>query len=207
MRTCTICEVPQDDSQFKVKRNGKVNANCQTCINKIKAYYQENKEKKLKYQLDRYYTKAKDYTNQYGKKWRKNNPGYHREYTKQYHKKMYGVDARYTAIFNARKRTRTFLKRKDQDSYSDELGCTVAQLKQHLEQFFGPGMTWSNRGKRGWEVDHHFPLSKAYDAGPDAFKKALNYKNLRPRWWTDNAAKLSSIPGEYKSVDDFLRSW
>ena len=36
------------------------------------------------------------------------------------------------------------------------VGCTIDELKQHLESKFKKGMSWNNYGK--WHVDHVVPV-------------------------------------------------
>lgn len=79
------------------------------------------------------------------------------------------------ASVNAVKRGRTF----------DLLGYTPAQLRDHLEKQFLPGMTWENRSL--WQVDHIVPISTAKC---EADVIALNQlANLRPLWSADNNEK------------------
>jgi len=40
------------------------------------------------------------------------------------------------------------------------LGYSVFDLMRHLEDLFQFGMSWSNYGKGGWEIDHIIPLSR-----------------------------------------------
>lgn len=69
------------------------------------------------------------------------------------------------------------------------LGCTVSQLRAHLEKQFKPGMTWDNYGLRGWHIDHIIPLA-ALDLTDDGnMRKVLHYTNLQPLWWRENISK------------------
>lgn len=73
------------------------------------------------------------------------------------------------------------------------LGCSIVDLKQHLESQFKPDMSWSNYGYRGWHIDHiipcsHFDLSKRENQF-----KCFHYTNLQPLWWTDNLSKHNRL--------------
>lgn len=72
------------------------------------------------------------------------------------------------------------------------VGCTVAQLRRHLERQFAPGMTWQNHGE--WHIDHITPLA-AFDfaAFPAQIKQAEHYTNLRPMWARDNLSKSDTL--------------
>lgn len=70
-----------------------------------------------------------------------------------------------------------------------DLGCTIDQLKQHLESQFLPGMTWDNWGKEGWHIDHIRPLASFDLTDREQFLQACNFTNLQPLWAKDNLTK------------------
>lgn len=72
-----------------------------------------------------------------------------------------------------------------------DLGCSIEQLKIHLESKFKPGMNWANHGVFGWHIDHIKPLSKFDLTDRAQFLEACNYINLQPLWWYDNLDKGS----------------
>jgi len=76
-----------------------------------------------------------------------------------------------------------------------DLGCSVSELKIHLENQFLKGMTWANYGfGRGrWCIDHIFPLAKTRLIDQAAFRRACHYSNLRPLWFIDNIRKGANI--------------
>jgi hypothetical protein len=71
------------------------------------------------------------------------------------------------------------LRNPNSESYCKIIGCTVQELKEHLEKHFHSGMTWENRSVL-WQVNHVKPLREAYDQGEEAFTEAQHYENLRP---------------------------
>jgi hypothetical protein len=75
------------------------------------------------------------------------------------------------------------------------LGCTLDELKVHLESQFTDGMTWDNYGfgKDKWTVDHILPLSSFDLVQPEQQLKANHYTNLQPMWCFDNIAKGNKI--------------
>lgn len=65
---------------------------------------------------------------------------------------------------------------------------TLAELRQHLEKQFKPGMTWENYG-RVWHVDHKKPRSKC-----DTFEEAWRLQNLQPLFARENIIKSDHWP-------------
>jgi len=76
------------------------------------------------------------------------------------------------------------------------IGCTANELKAHLESLFLPGMTWSNRGRHGWHIDHIIPLSRFDLADPAQQASAFHYTNLQPLWAVDNLKKSNKVAGQ-----------
>jgi hypothetical protein len=69
------------------------------------------------------------------------------------------------------------------------LGCSLDELKRHLESQFERGMSWSNYGTHGWQIDHVVPLASSND-----YHKRLelhHYRNLKPLWAKQNQIKGS----------------
>lgn len=73
------------------------------------------------------------------------------------------------------------------------LGCSIEDLKKHLESQFQPGMTWDNYGLQGWHIDHIIPLSSFNLADANQFNEACHYTNLQPLWAKDNIKKSNNI--------------
>lgn len=73
-----------------------------------------------------------------------------------------------------------------------DLGCTMGELKSHLEAQFIPGMCWGNYGS-GWHVDHVLPIASFDLTKVAEIKKACHYMNLQPLWARENLCKGSKI--------------
>jgi hypothetical protein len=125
------------------------------------------------------------------RKRRAENPAAVRQYNKDYYRRRKS-DPRYSLPKRLRCRLRMYLQGRSNDvSAVRHLGCTVADLRLHIESQFQPGMTWDNwgRGAGRWHVDHVVPLTAAA-AGDDAALASLcHYTNLRPMWGADNIRK------------------
>lgn len=72
------------------------------------------------------------------------------------------------------------------------LGCSIVELKTHLEAKFTEGMSWENYGE--WHVDHIIPCASFENLGtcPKQQRKCFHYSNLQPLWAEDNRQKYSN---------------
>jgi len=70
-----------------------------------------------------------------------------------------------------------------------DLGCTIEELRKHLEDQFQEGMTWDNYGLKGWHIDHIKPLASFNLEDEEELLKACHYSNLQPLWAKDNLSK------------------
>ena len=70
-----------------------------------------------------------------------------------------------------------------------DLGCSIPELKEHLEKQFHPGMSWENHSLKGWHIDHIIPLDSFDLEDRQQFLEANHYTNLQPLWWKDNLTK------------------
>lgn len=83
------------------------------------------------------------------------------------------------------------------------LGCSIEELKQHLEQQFESGMTWDNYGE--WHIDHIIPCSYFDLTDPEQQRICFNYRNLQPLWARDNSAKQAKVPDNVEELVEFLK--
>lgn len=95
-------------------------------------------------------------------------------------------------IHNMRSRLNQFIKQKHNKTV-DLLGCSVPELKKHLESQFQPGMTWDNYGRTGWHIDHIKPLSSFDLTDLEQLTEACKYTNLQPLWAKDNIQKSNKL--------------
>ena len=67
------------------------------------------------------------------------------------------------------------------------LGCSIEELKRHLQLQFRPGMSWDNYGE--WHIDHKRPCASFDLADPEQQRACFNFSNLQPLWAVDNMRK------------------
>ncbi len=108
-----------------------------------------------------------------------------------YTKKRKAVDPCFKLAVNLRSRMYRVLRGINKvGSAVRDLGCSLSELREHLEQQFHPGMSWDNYGSV-WEVDHILPLAnyKLDDRG--TYRRLAHYTNLQPLLISENRAKLN----------------
>ena len=67
------------------------------------------------------------------------------------------------------------------------IGCSIPQLRKHLEQQFQDGMTWDNHGD--WHIDHIKPCAAFDLTNEDEQRQCFHYSNLQPLWAKENMTK------------------
>lgn len=81
-------------------------------------------------------------------------------------------------------------------------GCSIAFLRQYLEERFTDGMSWANygRGHGKWNIDHIIPVSSFNLTLEDQQRKCFHYSNLQPLWFMDNMRKGTTMPQSVSSL-------
>lgn len=140
-------------------------------------YYLKNREKDLQKAKLRYIEKRDEIREQ------------HRDYynrTKkqklEYEKNKRSTDINFKLTKNLRSRVRVVMRSKKvgkRNKTHELIGCTVSELKDHLESKFLPTMSWENYGKL-WHIDHIIPCNSFDLTIEEQQKKCFNYKNLQP---------------------------
>ncbi len=164
------------------------NANREYSSEKSKEYRQnailKNPEKELNRSKKRWADNKEDMSKKH-KEWAEKNREYLREKAKRrYHTKK--DDITFKLRHTLRTRINKYITSKSGSHVSD-LGCSIPELKAHLESQFQDGMTWENHGD--WHIDHIRPLASFDLSDRDQFLTACNYKNLQPLWAVDNIRK------------------
>lgn len=163
-----------------------------------------------KCQIDRSAKRVKEHSMEsaaHAKRWREKNPEKHKEavwswqernrvklneYRRKYEKSRKEKDPEFKLVLAIRSRFRSaFARGCKKGSAVKMLGCTMTELRAHLEAKFHPGMTWENYGE--WHIDHIRPLA-SFDLGdPEQAKVACHYTNLQPLWAVENLQKGARI--------------
>jgi hypothetical protein len=205
-KQCGDCKLTLDVSMFH-RRGAIFKSDCKNCRSlKAKKFYRmpgvkENQYKKQRLRLSNpdirqkrlEYQRAKNKEFELSGKAliRRQDPKY-KDMVRKIHSRRLKTDIQYKLKNTIYKRISDCIKDishlRTRDSVKF-LGCSILELKEHLESKFQPGMTWENHGLKGWHVDHIMPISKFDLTNVDEFKKVCHYTNLQPLWASDNIRK------------------
>jgi hypothetical protein len=168
-------------------------------INKEKIHKQQNLYSKIHKNRRREYQKYYNQThkNEIARKYiiyRNKNRLRIQKYQKKYFKNKMKIDINFKISFNLRRRIRSAIKAKHiSQKIMCLLGCSIEQLKQHLQSQFKQGMTWENYGFYGWHIDHKIPCASFDLSKPSEQRKCFNFTNLQPLWMKENISKGNKI--------------
>jgi len=209
MKVCTRCNKEKELNLFvtrKISSDGYA-SQCKEChsliykgknkykdINKFKEYQKQyrlkNKDKLTKY-TNEWYLENKERLLSYQKKYREKNNVNINLQKKVYRKNRLENDDLYKFKQNIRNRMSQAFRKTSWKKDGSELliGCSFNIAKEHIENNFKLGMSWSNHGE--WHIDHIIPLSSAKTK--DELIKLCHYTNLQPLWAIDNLSKGNKL--------------
>ncbi len=121
-----------------------------------------------------------------------------RKYKRQYNAERKKTDPAFRAMCDIRSRLRharerRHLTRTDLKT-SEMLGCTWKEFADFIESQFDERMTWENKGRYTWHLDHVIPLAYFDLSKPDEEKVASNVLNHQPMWHDENMKKGATMP-------------
>lgn len=94
--------------------------------------------------------------------------------------------------------------------YDGNIGCSLKELREHLESKMLTGMTWENYGnhKNQWSIDHIKPIDSFDLEQPDQIAAANHFSNLQPLWNSQNIRKFNHYdpdhPMGWHGLNDLL---
>lgn len=202
-KTCTKCHKEKGISLFSKAKTGKfgVRGDCKDCRNE---HYNQNREKFAKQKRDynrqnkqKVLAQRKAYVERHKEDVYARNREYQQRNKKilnnkrgLYIKSRIATDISFKIERILRARILHALKGKNKSKKTLKLfGCTIEELKQHLESQFQEGMNWNNHGFYGWHIDHIKPCASFDLSKPEEQKKCFHYTNLQPLWMKDNLKK------------------
>lgn len=143
---------------------------------------------------------GKEYNRIQAKKYRQTEKG--KEHVRTYNNEKFKQDIDFKIAKLLRNRILRVLKGNIKSGHTlNLLGCSIDELKAHLEMQFEPGMTWENQGgKDGWQIDHIIPCAKFNLSIPECQRICFNYRNLQPMWAKENNIKKDSLPNGWEEL-------
>lgn len=113
-----------------------------------------------------------------------------KEYHRKYHEDRSENDVAFRITGTLRSRVRAAIINqggKKSIKTMQLVGCSVPQLRKHLESQFTDGMTWDNHGE--WHIDHIKPCAAFDLSNEDEQLQCFHYSNVQPLWADDNLKK------------------
>lgn len=205
-KICKKCNCEKNINQFQIRSdNHKRRHICIECRkNQTKKYYlkerrkilikqakyrKENKEK-CRETYKKHYLKNKDNINYKNNQYRLKNKDWFNKYWVRRRKNDIGL----RILHALRSRLNHALKGQTKSKHTQYLlGCSVDELKSHIQSQFQSGMTWGNYGLNGWTIDHIIPCDSFNLINEDEQKKCFHYSNLQPLWQKDNRKKWNKL--------------
>lgn len=176
--------------------------------NYARDYYLKNKEKLDKHRLE-WRLKNPDKMRNLYEKHREKNLQHHKEYyqrTKaqrvahQLNKRKQCPEVKIRHNLQSRMLTAIKLNGSRKNTGTTTLlGCSIQELKLHIESKFQHGMSWLNYGvyrlgeDMTWHIDHIIPCAAFDLTDPEQQKKCFHYTNLQPLWAVDNIVKGDKV--------------
>jgi hypothetical protein len=115
-----------------------------------------------------------------------------KEKVKERKKKRMEFDINYRMRYKLRRRIANALRHVSADKHfktMELIGCTVQEVRAHIESLWLPGMNWDNHSTHGWHIDHILPCAAFNLSDPEQQKRCFHYTNLQPLWARDNLSK------------------
>jgi len=169
-KVCTKCKEEKSVGEFSKDKSSRAGLRyvCKACASEYnRKWHEENKEKRCEYQ---------------------------REYQRKWDKGGSPAAKRRRISNNLRARVNRVLKGNFKSAATLELlGCSIEELKQHIEAQFTEGMTWDSWSFDGWHIDHIRPCASFDLSDPEQQKACFHYTNLQPLWSEDNMLKSDKI--------------
>ncbi len=209
MKICSKCKINKNLTKFYKDKytKDKHTSVCKICQKKYNKTYIANNSEKMKDARKEYYLKNKEHNAIKCKKWREEYPEYCIEYNKKYRKenlKYFAEDQRKRRIndenvkLSGRLRSRIRRVLKQSGTYKNNttlelFGCSLDELKKHIELQFTENMSWKELFKGEIHIDHILPCASFNLTDPEQQKACFHYSNLQPLWAKDNLSKGAKV--------------
>lgn len=214
-KRCGRCRTLKAIDQYLVTKKG-IESYCNDCRKQAKREsYRRNKvsilAKQKQFKIDnpdivkerrrKEKSKHKDRYRERSREWSKKNPEKRKEILKrsrercrgqirEYERNKRATDLNFKLRQNMRARVKLALKAQravKAKGTCELIGCTIQELRSHLESQFQHGMTWNNYGT--WHIDHIKPLALFDLTDATQQLQAFHWSNMQPLWAHENLLK------------------
>jgi len=197
-KICTLCKINKKLEEYSLDKRmacGRTSG-CRECLAYKSKMYKRNKHNfipkpiKQNNNVESYYKKNRDKLLKKQEQYRSDpkNKEKRKKYIRTYQQKQ-RLNKSYKIKDNISRRIRSAINGKKNHKTIELLGCSIKQLKIHLEKQFKNGMSWDNYGLYGWHIDHIKPCSTFDLTDVEQQKICFNYTNLQPLWAEENLSK------------------
>jgi hypothetical protein len=143
-----------------------------------KEYYLKNREKRIKYQRE-YRSIHQEANREHSRKYYFKNKERLSKNNTRNAKERRKTNPSLRILDSLRSRMLHALKGKNKSASTMELiGCTIEELRRHIESKFEPWMTWKNHGL--WDIDHIKACANFDFTHPEQQRACFNWSNLQP---------------------------
>lgn len=205
MKKCKKCLVDKDNLLFSKRSSSKdgLDPYCKDCKyffhDKWKVIADPKKIKQTKKNSDKkWYAENKDKKLATNSSWKNKNKDYVRGWFKDYKKKRESIDVCFKISNKLRTRLWHAIKNNQKTgSAVSDLGCSIEELKKHLESQFEPWMNWDNYGPYNknsmtWQIDHIKALANFDLNNREELKIVCHFSNLQPLKSSYNLSKSNN---------------
>lgn len=202
-RFCKFCQVEHPlTAEHWYRLEG--SPRCKLAVSaKTKKRHTEKREEILAY-AKKWREENKERHKENNRQWREKNVERHRENAKkwywnnreralakhaEYDRNRTKVDLNYRLAKNLRSRLHNAMRGGPKSTSAiRHLGCSIPELRAHLEARFTQEMNWDNYGIV-WEIDHVRPLANYDLSNPEIAMQLCHYTNLQPLLVLENKRK------------------
>ncbi len=200
MKKCSRCKQFKDFVEFGSNKatKDKLNCYCKICMKGITKKWRLKNLDKVKMMNKKQYNKNIHKNREYAKNYKK----LHKNQINERVLRKRSSDPIYYVSDCVRRLINQAIDKRRFNGSTRYLEYSIKDLVNHLESKFKKEMSWNNKGKKGWHIDHIIPLKYKREDGSyywnqeelinpnsNAFKKAWSLSNLQPLWEFDNCSK------------------
>ena len=197
-RWCGKCKGYRPLDNFGYSKNtwDNLRSTCKGCIHRYNVEVAESRTEYNKQNKEHKKQKDKEYRAAHKEQYRETQRKWVREHYQKLKEKGGEKFVSHKLKTNIGRRIREIL---GQEKSERCVGCSIEELRGHLEKTFKEGMTWENYGSE-WHIDHRLPCVAFNMLDENERLACFYYKNLQALWAAENIRKKDSYDPEEKKI-------